>query len=520
MDSLKLKLISLKDKIKSKLNKLSQTKVMSAILKFFSKGDRAYTLQLYLIAFGVFIVSLLTNELTIVLSGDFYLQQIPFYHNGYDDWWTFLTTGEFPMWDESGFLGSNNIAANAFYYIWNIFFLPILLFPRELVPQGLAFLMLTKFVLSGLVMLKLLRYIGVSDKTSKFVSMAYAFSGWSLYYVWFNHFLEITILVPLVILGLEKLFKERKVTFLIVSLFLSAITNYYFFIMICFTTVLYAIYRFFYYVKTYSKKDAFAVMGLGFLSYVIALMMSAVILIPCFQVALESSRVDMESTTSFAGKLLESLKSFLDALEIRDFEAVKEHLKTIFKICTEFDESYNLKVYTYPIIGFFYPPANCYDSILYNNNYYDNTLSSLYIYVPLMLMLIPSLLNSTRKKKASHLFAFAVILVMLFTPFCYYCFTGFTTVCYGRWELFVVVIACMYIATNIDDFKNMKKWYLDLSFIVSIGLQVFMFYIGYTVQGDLGTNKLDGTQYYAIAMTAYLIFVYHVFRRNFKDKSL
>ena len=125
MDSLKLKLNSLKEVIKSKLDKLSQTKVMSAILKFFSKGDRAYTLQLYIIAFGVFIVSLLTNELTIVLSGDFYLQQIPFYHNGYDDWWTFLTTGEFPMWDESGFLGSNNIAANAFYYIWNIFFLPI-----------------------------------------------------------------------------------------------------------------------------------------------------------------------------------------------------------------------------------------------------------------------------------------------------------------------------------------------------------------------------------------------------------
>ena len=129
INKLKLKFIDIKDKIKNKLDELNQTSLMKKLSSFFSVGDRKFVLHLYLIATAVFILTLLYNELTIVLSGDFYLQQIPFYHNGYDDWWTFIKTGEFPMWDESGFLGVNNIGANAFYYIWNIFFLPILILP-------------------------------------------------------------------------------------------------------------------------------------------------------------------------------------------------------------------------------------------------------------------------------------------------------------------------------------------------------------------------------------------------------
>lgn len=505
--------------IKNKLALLNQTKFMEKVKEFFNKGDRKFVLHLYLIAMGVFFVTLISNELTIVLSGDFYLQEIPFYYNGYDDWWTFFKTGEFPLWDESAFLGVNNIGANAFYYLLNIFFLPILIFPRALVPQGLAFLIMTKFVLAGYSMKKLLDYIGISQKTSKLVSLAYAFSGWALYYLWFNHFLEITVLLPLVLLGLEKLFKERKVTFLIVSLFLSAITNYYFFIMICFTTVIYAVYRFFYYVKRYTWKDALAVMGLGLLSYVIAMLMSLVVLVPCFSVALESSRVDMGNVNTFTGKLIECLKALKSAFEVKDYSIVKEELKTLFDICTKFDESYNLKNYTYPIISFFYPPSSCYDSIVYNNSYYDNANSSLFIYTPLMLMLIPSVIKSIREKKISHLIALAGILIMLFTPFCYYCFTGFTTVCYGRWELFVVVISCMYIASTYDHLDKVKKWHLDISVVITVICQAFMLYIGYVVQGDLGTNKFDGTQYYAMAVIAWTIGSYIYIRKNLKDKG-
>jgi TM2 domain-containing membrane protein YozV len=60
---------------------------MKILNKFFSKGDRKFILHLYLIAIGVFIVTLLVNELVIVVSGDFYLQQIPFYYKLFFEFW-------------------------------------------------------------------------------------------------------------------------------------------------------------------------------------------------------------------------------------------------------------------------------------------------------------------------------------------------------------------------------------------------------------------------------------------------
>src|SRR5574344_806851 len=130
--------------------------VKKYFLKFYNYKDVSFVLFLYLVAILMVGYTLINNSLTIPFSGDFVLQEIPFYYNGYDDWWTALKTGTFPLWDESGMLGVNNIGANSFYYLFNIFFLPTLLFPRSLVPQVQAFLMITKLVLAGLFMKKLL----------------------------------------------------------------------------------------------------------------------------------------------------------------------------------------------------------------------------------------------------------------------------------------------------------------------------------------------------------------------------
>ena len=52
------KLISL---VKSKLNEFNKTKFIEKVKTFFSKGDRKFVLQLYLIALGVFVVTLITK---------------------------------------------------------------------------------------------------------------------------------------------------------------------------------------------------------------------------------------------------------------------------------------------------------------------------------------------------------------------------------------------------------------------------------------------------------------------------
>ena len=72
-----------------KINKLLNYDISKKIISFFQKENVMYKLFLYFIAFCLFAYTLINNMFTIPLGGDFVLQEIPFYYNGYDDWWTF-----------------------------------------------------------------------------------------------------------------------------------------------------------------------------------------------------------------------------------------------------------------------------------------------------------------------------------------------------------------------------------------------------------------------------------------------
>ena len=232
---------------------------------------------LFLIFMGVmfYAFALVTNLFTIPLSGDYVLQQIPFYLNGYDDWWHFFTTGEFVLWDDSTYLGANHIGSNSFYYYLNPFFMPILLFPRFLVPQGLAILMIGKMVGASLTFRLLLKHFRVEENHARIFAMAYGFSGWMAYYLWFNHFMEVAVVFPLVLLGIEKLLKDKNFRFLALSLFLMGITNYFFLVSTSFTAVFYAIFRYLQTAYQRPLKSNISVALYGLLAFATGIMMSA-----------------------------------------------------------------------------------------------------------------------------------------------------------------------------------------------------------------------------------------------------
>lgn len=501
------------------------SKITKSILSFYSRGNVKYVLFLYLVAFCLFAYTLLTNYFTIPLGGDFVLQEIPFYYNGYDDWWTYFKTGEFVFWDENTNLGANNIGSNSFYYYLNIFFLPTLLVPRQFVPQMQAFLMMTKMVLAGYVMKRLLELFKVSDETSKMVGVAYAFCGWTLYYLWFNHFIEITIVFPLVIYGLEKLFKENKISNLILSLFLSAMTNYFFFIMICFCTVIYAVFRYFQLFRTFTNKQKREIIILGIVSYAIAIIMSCIVLLPCFSVALESSRAD---SSSYSTTIINCLDAIIASIKAGNFDLLGHNLKALLKNVFYFSNGGNTtnisnvaRVYLYPLATFFYPTVSCNDHILINNSGYDNSLSSLFVYTPIMIMLVPSIITSLREKKISHIVAIVGMLILIFTPFAYYCFSGFTNVSYGRWQLFPVVCIFIYVAINFDKREKIQKWYLDVSVLFVLGMEIFTLIMCEKLQGTPSVNNLDvDAKNVVYAQMAYVVILYIYLRFKLRDKEL
>ena len=192
----------------------------SCIVNLFKKYKSVLLFFLFLVGVGFFffIVSLFTNYFTTPFGGDYVSQQFAFYTNGYDDWWHFIKTGEFIFFDMNTYLGANNIASNSFYYLFDPFFMPILLCPRQFIPQGMAFLTIFKMALGGMAFYAYMRHFNVSQSSSRVASTMYAFCGWAAWFLWFNHFTEIIICLPLMLMGVEKVLKKERPFLLIASI--------------------------------------------------------------------------------------------------------------------------------------------------------------------------------------------------------------------------------------------------------------------------------------------------------------
>jgi uncharacterized membrane protein YfhO len=173
----------------------------------------------------------------------------------------------------------------------------------------------------------------------------------------------------------------------------------------------------------------------------------------------------------------------------------------------------------YPLVSFLFPTVSNRSSTLFKTGSYDNTISSLFIYTPLTMLLIPSLIHNLRKKKWSHLLGFSIVLLMLFTPFTYQLVHGFT-IDYGRWQIFVVAIAITYIAIQFEKRKEFKRWYYDVSFALIIGLALYAVFVAFEFENEYLFSDMEERQYVAVFALLYMIAVYWVLRKDFQKKSL
>ena len=394
----------------------------------------------FLVLLGVifFATSLFINYFTTPFTGDYTSQQFAFYTNGYDDWWHFFKTGEFVLYDTNTFLGADNIGSNSFYYLFDPFFLPILLVPRQLIPQGMAVLTIFKIAASGMTFFLYLKYMGASRRASKITGIAYAFSGWMTWYLWFNHFTEVAIVFPLILLGVEKVLKEKKPWVLAASICLMGFVNYFFCICFVMCAFLYAMFRYFQRIKLNNWKDNLIILGFGFLGFLVGLMLPMMVVFPSAMHALTSPRA--------------SGSNYFDYLK----EAFKEHnLKRIYELLTSWtaisNTDQNKARSLYPFIDFIFPVTSCRGTPLtvMGNETYDNVAGSYYCFLPMTLLLVPALADSLKKKHFSVIVPFVFFIFALFTPMFYYLFHGFTQA-YSRWTLFITTSILTYTGLYLD----------------------------------------------------------------------
>ena len=403
-----------------------------------------YFLVLVLTGILFFITSLAVNKFTTPFTGDYVSQQYAFYNNVYDDWWHFVKTGSFQYFDFNTYLGVNNIGSNSFYSLFDPFFFMCMFFPRDFLPQAMAISSILRMSFNGLIFYAYLRLMGITSRSAKIAGMAFAYSGWTAWYLWFNCYTENCFTLILIFIGVEKVLRNKKPWFLMFALFAAGLTNYFFLVAFTIIGFIYAMYRFFQRLKLNSWQDNLWILLYGFIGFLGGLLLCCSVLLPSLMVAKDAPRA---SSDGYLENILNSLKNF----------KIKELFSYLFS-WKNVDNGLTYRHY-FPIIEFFYPVMSDRGTPLMNyaSGTYDNVAGSLFTYFPFIIFLVPALISATKKKNYWPLATTAIFLLMLFTPFSYYLFFGFTKP-YSRWYVFVITSLLTFVSKYLDNVENEPKW--------------------------------------------------------------
>ncbi len=214
------------------------TAVKSPLLKVNDKYLLKTVLLSLLAACLMFVPIIVIGNGVFYYYGDYNAQQIPFNmlcHKA-------VRSGDI-FWNDYTDLGANFIGSYSFYVIGSPFFWLTLPFPTEFVPYLLGPVLILKFVLAATFAAVYVRRFVKNAVFAVVGGLLYAFSGFSLYNVFFNHFHEAIVFFPLLLLGLEMLMKDNRKGVFALFVALCAVANYFFFIAMAVFLVPYFIMR-------------------------------------------------------------------------------------------------------------------------------------------------------------------------------------------------------------------------------------------------------------------------------------
>ncbi len=202
-------------------------------------------------------------------------QYMPFFSEYYEK----LKHGDSLLYSWDTGMGNGFITLWA-YYLASPLNLIILLFKKISLNTAVSLIVSLKIALSGYTFSKYLRYKrekGVFDVTIIGFSVAYAFSNFVIGYYWNIMWMDCIMILPIVVLGLEKLIKEDDGRLYVISLFYGLFCNYYIGFMLCVFLVMW------YLLYDHKSVKSFFVQGIKFaLCSVVAGAMGAIILIPAY----------------------------------------------------------------------------------------------------------------------------------------------------------------------------------------------------------------------------------------------
>lgn len=472
---------------------------------FYSKHKACVNcfLTLFICSILIVLITWFVARFTVPLNGDYNLQSMTFNYLVYDIWHDFFRTGNFPLWDNRQFLGMDNLGTNSFYFLFDPWYIITLIFPRnwQMSLQGLLFPM--KFVVGGMGMYFLLNKLGHKHYSSTIGAIAYAFSGWSLMYLWF-HFLDTSCFFPFVLLGIEKVLDDRNPSVLVFFLTLIGFSNFFFFYVFVLGAFIYAIWRIFVVGYKDSRNENIERLGLGFVGFFLPILTCSIVLLPAFVHMQGMPRVDSSS--------------YLDS--VLNVTSFKDMLKSLFVF-------ENRAQSVYPLSGFLFMPLSNFYQNVGNVNYFDNFSQNSYITAGLILVSFYGYIEAIRKRKCGTIVAGLLIIAMFFTPFFYYLFSLFT-VGYSRFIIVPLTFIIIFVSSTLNDFEKGHRSSWDISF----GFLIFLDFLCLTLLLLDRNNTSHNNAYYynlryilipiemAVQLLAYLLIRFFYFKEKKRKQAL
>lgn len=371
-------------------------------------------IKIFIVSFVSMIIILLSNVIynhgVYLYADDYFKQQIPFYFHSVD-----VVNRLGVGWDWLTDLGSDFLTSYSFYLSGSFFFWIISWIKGQAIIYVMPIMLALKVSIGACGAFAYIKQYVKNERAAIMGAFLYAFSGFQLTVLVYNHFYDITALFPFLLLAFDSLVKENKRGVFALIVGITAITNYYFFVGIVIFTVIY------YIVKCVKKEFAFTLKSFCFIviESCIGIGMASVILLPTFLLI------------SGANRLGDTLYG-IHLLSYEDYTIIPKLIQSIF-------------IMPDPLSG----------ATLFRSSDGRNTWTVVSLYLPLFTITgVAVYIKNNSREWISTLLKICFIIMLI--PVLNSAFSMFNSQYYARWFFMPVLIMCLATAKSIDleyDFK-------------------------------------------------------------------
>ena len=233
-----------------------------------------------------------------------------------------LITGQqyhFPMLEWSLGMGENTISALNYYGFGDPFYLLSAFFNEEQMPYFFTVFFYARMYLGGIACMMLLEEVDYSRSHFSYViaGLVYVFSGFGIQSNIFIIFVHALMYTPMMVIGAERILKDKKKGILALAVFLYALSGFFFLYVSSIALAVYVIIRII--VTRYNLKEAGKKIFVMILEYLLGIGLACVIFIPSVVGFLSSNRSNIYRL-SWKPIPLDQLKELLSNLFFPQYE--------------------------------------------------------------------------------------------------------------------------------------------------------------------------------------------------------